>query len=272
MPQIIPSFKLSRKTGLLVRLRFSFTLPLHHLSHLSLSVAYDATKPSFTLIHLLLLPRTHCLEFLFVSPAHCVSLLFATNTIVVDLITINSLMIQTEDSYWFSRAQGQLCVASKMVRTTEKVKGDINRATHKMAPAPWIYINDAATDSRITQELIKLIPNTSLIPMRRSLDLNGPQFRDALSKAKGTVVVLRDTRSDDENDAKKDAICILKASAMKFGTNFVSVNVVYDPMQILKLSRMDSPHHLNVDNVVGTGQRVYDWLCKIGTCYALHSN
>lgn len=146
-----------------------------------------------------------------------------------------------------------------MVRITKKAAKKAD-STHKSPAAPWIYINDSTQGGYITEELTKLIPNTFLVTTFHIQ--NRFEYRDSLSKAKGCVNIIRDTRGDGEDKAKKDAIRIVKATAIKAGVNFVSVNILNNPFLPDTYIGPDSTNHLDLAAGPGSAQAIYKWLCK----------
>lgn len=150
-------------------------------------------------------------------------------------------------------------IADKMVKSTKKTTTLANAAS-KIPAAPWIYINDSTPGGHITEELTRLIPNTFLITTFHCQ--NRLEFQGSLSKAKAGVNIIRDTRGDREDKAKKDAIQIVKTTAMKAGTNCVSIDIINDPFIPRTPIALAASNHLNLVAGPGSAQAIYQWLCE----------
>lgn len=133
-------------------------------------------------------------------------------------------------------------------------------AVSKVPAAPWIYINDSTQGGYVTEELAKLIPNTFIVTTFHSQ--KRLEYRDSLFKAKDSVNIIRDTRSDREGNAKKEAIGIVKATAIKSNANIVSINIINDPFVPQAHIELGAANHLNLVAGPGSAHAIYQWLCE----------
>lgn len=133
--------------------------------------------------------------------------------------------------------------------------------------APWIYINDSSPGSYVTNDLIKLIPNSFLVTASYSQERSeypraGAEAEDALR----CVNVFQGTITEEDSASEKDALQDVKTSALKAGANFVSVHVS-DGLSRTSGKNDDfnigSPNHLNISASCVAGKAIYDWLCKV---------
>lgn len=156
-----------------------------------------------------------------------------------------------------------------MVKSKKATKSASKTYPFEIPAAPWIYINDPTLGSYVTRDLIKLIPDTFLVST--SYSQNRLEFQQAPSKKARCVNVIRDTRQYGDAESKKEAIQIMKTSALKAGVNFVSINVYDDLFKFSNLKTcVAMANNLNITAAPKAGEEIYKWLCKItrpAVCY-----
>lgn len=150
-----------------------------------------------------------------------------------------------------------------MVKSKRAAKSATIKYPFEIPAAPWIYINDTTSESYVTRDLVKLIPNALLISTFYSQ--TRLEYRQAPSKKTSCVNVILDTRHHEDSASKKAAIQIVKTSALKAGVNFASIHVDDDLFQLSGVANVSlaTTNHLKIAAASSAGEQIYKWLCKI---------
>lgn len=126
----------------------------------------------------------------------------------------------------------------------------------RMPKAPWIYINDPTPGSVHANELAALVPDAPHLVFVEAAFAGKPK----IPKEHKSMVLITDSKGDHENNQKIKNSKQVNESAIKFGTNFASINIMND---MSKVSETDvfGTNHLNVADVPDIAINIYKWLC-----------
>jgi len=141
-----------------------------------------------------------------------------------------------------------------------KHKKTVASVTRGMAAAAWIYVSDPSLDGVYVRELVAMIPNV----LHVSLSGTGEVSKSSLTSNKPlltSITLLSDHKGDTQHDLKIEKAVAIKATAIKYGHNFVSIDIRNDLANSSSVDKFGT-NHLEIVAGSNVAEKIYKWLCK----------